>query len=257
MCHHGNKCQYAHDVADMAPSAREHTMSKVSTTSSKAFLPLQAMSNLSMRPCTSPVAEVAALISPAAPAVEALTLQRSEPTPPVQSAATLPPVGLPSVSPPEAAPAITETSTLSTPMVPAVSLNSPPVRVDGMVEQYCSRVVGFSSQFSYSEHAALQLLGPPKQYPNAGSSKHAWSALPQPNTSRQWVRLGFKKPVYVNQVRIYETFNPGSVSRIRLAQTEKGKHGAESDWVDVFKSSAQANSTDCTAVVSVLESLTL
>lgn len=211
-----------------------------------------------MKPCTSPGAEVAALISPAVPAVEAVALQRSEATPPVQSAATLPPVGLRSVSPPEAAPAIsTETSTLSTPMVPAVSLNSPPVRVDGMVEQYCSRVVGFSSQFSHSEHAALQLLGPPKQYPNAGSSKYAWSALPQPNTSRQWVRLGFKKPVYVNQVRIYETFNPGSVSRIRLAQTEKGKHGAESDWVDVFKSSAQANSTDCTAVVSVLDALTL
>jgi len=264
LCHHGSKCQYAHDVSDMVPSARDHTMSKVSTTSAKAFLPLQAMSapkgsTASSKPFLPLQAMSGLSVKPNGAAAVARSPAVAPAAAAVVPAAAAPP-STPEVSPPTHSPSDASTALdghTSTP-ASATPTNAPsplaavaaaprphlPAAEPHVLTQYCSRVVGFSSQFSHSDNAALQLLGPPKHFPKSGSSKFAWSALPQPNTTRQWVRLGVKEPVYVRQIRIFETHNPGSVARIRLAPAEVGKMGADSDWVEVYSSSAERNAAE-------------
>ena len=65
----------------------------------------------------------------------------------------------------------------------------------------------------------------------AGTHRGCWSALPQSTNKREWVRLGLKKPVYALSVHIYETLQPGSVCRVRLASEP---NPAPRDWTTAW-----------------------
>ena len=108
------------------------------------------------------------------------------------------------------------------------------------LEQWASSVIAFSSQFSAADNSAMQVLGPSRVYPrgaaggrSGGGASHvkAWSAVPRPGETKEWVRLGFKTAVVATSVEVYETFSPGSVAAIRLADAtdETG------DWVEVWR----------------------
>jgi len=101
------------------------------------------------------------------------------------------------------------------------SANGAPKRPPGapVVEQWASRVIAFSSQFSASDNGAIQLLGAPKHFPSSGSAIGCWSALPQPGRSIEWVRLGLTRQVtlWPDSFDLYETYHPGSVYCIRVA----------------------------------------
>ena len=75
-------------------------------------------------------------------------------------------------------------------------------------------MVAFSSQFSASDNAAFQLLGPTRVFPAGGHSPQAWSAVPRPGGGgKEWVRLVFSKPVWPSELHVFETVNPGSLIR--------------------------------------------
>ena len=72
-------------------------------------------------------------------------------------------------------------------------------------------MVAFSSQFSASDNAAFQLLGPTRVFPAGGHSPQAWSAVPRPGGGgKEWVRLAFSKPVWPSELHVFETVNLGS-----------------------------------------------
>ena len=103
------------------------------------------------------------------------------------------------------------------------------------VVQWASAVVAFSSQFSASDHAAVQLLGPSRVHPRAGSNHRAWSPVPRPGAAgREWVRLAFKQPVWPSELLVYETHHPGSLSRVRFAREAAGAHAEDSEWVEAW-----------------------
>ena len=80
--------------------------------------------------------------------------------------------------------------------------------------QWASKVEAFSSQFSASDNAAFQLLGPTRVFPAGGHSPQAWSAVPRPGGGgKEWVRLAFSKPVWPSELHVFETVNPGSLIR--------------------------------------------
>ena len=59
--------------------------------------------------------------------------------------------------------------------------------------------------------------------------------MPRPNgVGKEWVRLSFKRPMWVSELHVFETFNPGSLCCVRFASEAVGPHAADSDWVDVW-----------------------
>jgi len=72
-----------------------------------------------------------------------------------------------------------------------------------------------------------------------GSSVRAWSAVPRPGQTLEWVRVGFKKAVAPTAVSVFETFNPGSVVCIRGAERAKGVQAEGSDWVVLWSGACE------------------
>jgi hypothetical protein len=105
---------------------------------------------------------------------------------------------------------------------------------NSVLTQWVSVVHGASSQFSASEHAARQLLGESTVYPSSESNPKAWSAVPRPGETLEWVRVGFKKAVHPTAVVVYETLHPGSIVSIRGAAQPKGSRAEASDWIDLW-----------------------
>ena len=62
----------------------------------------------------------------------------------------------------------------------------------GTISQWVSTMYAASSQFSPYDHSARQLLGAPNVTPKHGSSTRAWSAVPRPGHSCEWVRVGWQ-----------------------------------------------------------------
>ena len=131
----------------------------------------------------------------AASLLASLSLSAAAPQPPVPAAVVEPAafeVAALTAAPPAAAPADPTTQS-----------------------QWASTVVAFSSQFSASDNAAVQLLGPTHVFPAGGHSPQAWSAVPRPGGGgKEWVRLSFGKPMWASELHVFETANPGSLSRI-------------------------------------------
>jgi len=84
---------------------------------------------------------------------------------------------------------------------------------------WASSVLAFSSEFEPERWSAMNLLGPPDTYPNHGDIPTAWG----PSTSDggiEYVELGFKgEGVHIGAVELYETYNPGAVSRVEVLGT--------------------------------------
>ena len=80
-----------------------------------------------------------------------------------------------------------------------------------------------SSEYGNWDWSAQQMLGQPNVYPNYGDNRYAWAPAYR-NNGLQWAQLGFSEAVYVDTVEIYETFNPGAIVRIELADTTGHSH---------------------------------
>jgi len=79
------------------------------------------------------------------------------------------------------------------------------------------------------------MLGRHNVYPQAGKNTRAWSPVPRPGHSREWVRLLFRQPVWAESMVVYQTFNPGSLVEVRGAPQPVGNSGADSEWVTLWQ----------------------
>lgn len=88
--------------------------------------------------------------------------------------------------------------------------------------QWANRVLGVSSEFTETEKAqgtqykAEQALGKYDKLPAYGQSPCAWSPAKMNNPDGEWIKVGFEKPMKINQIIIAENFNPGAISKIAL-----------------------------------------
>jgi hypothetical protein len=91
-----------------------------------------------------------------------------------------------------------------------------PVRAfAGIIDQYASTVIGFSSQYSSTRNAAIQALGPPNVL-SAGENYYAWAAAPRDGSTQEYISLGFAIPVNATGVTIRETMGSAFVTQIDL-----------------------------------------
>jgi outer membrane protein OmpA-like peptidoglycan-associated protein len=88
--------------------------------------------------------------------------------------------------------------------------------------QWASKVLGVSSELSEVERAqssqykAEQVLGKPNKLPDWGQSYCAWSPSKPNNPDGEWIKVGFEKPMKINQIVIAENHNPGAISKVAI-----------------------------------------
>jgi OmpA-OmpF porin, OOP family len=84
--------------------------------------------------------------------------------------------------------------------------------------QWASKVISFSSQVSPKEYSAQQVLGKPNKCPASGDSKCAWFGASDGlfGGREERIKVGYDKPMQIQQVAIAENFNPGAVEQVIL-----------------------------------------
>ena len=58
-----------------------------------------------------------------------------------------------------------------------------------------------------------QMIGPPDTWPQAGDVVTSWASLTEDGQD-EWVLLEYAEPVRPSAVLVFETYNPGAVSRV-------------------------------------------
>ena len=82
---------------------------------------------------------------------------------------------------------------------------------------WADQVINYSSQKDFHSSSAKEALGEPNSMPSKGYSATAWEA--SGDDRREFLQLGFSKPIKIRQVVIAENCNPGAVVRVILYDT--------------------------------------
>lgn len=80
-----------------------------------------------------------------------------------------------------------------------------------------------SSQYGSNSWSALQMTGAPNTYPQHGDKDTAW-APSYANSGMEWVELTYPEAVVVERVDIYETYNPGAITKVELIDASGTSH---------------------------------
>ncbi len=88
------------------------------------------------------------------------------------------------------------------------------------VVQWASKVLDFSSELTHAQYSAQQALGKPNVMPAGGDNPNAW--MPDKPNRKEFLKLGFDKPISIKQIAVAESFSPSALYRI-LVYDEAGK----------------------------------
>jgi OOP family OmpA-OmpF porin len=99
-------------------------------------------------------------------------------------------------------------------LISVISLWLTGIAVFAQQSQWASEVIDFSSELSAYEYAAQQVLGKPNVLPNAGDNPNEW--LPRRDDRIDYIKVGFKEPMRVQQIAIAESYHPGAVTEVYL-----------------------------------------
>jgi OmpA-OmpF porin, OOP family len=88
--------------------------------------------------------------------------------------------------------------------------------------QWASKVINYSSQLEYESYSAKQSLGLPNSMPSKGYAASAWS--PSSDERKEFIQVGFDKPMKIRQVIIAENNAPGAVYRVVIYDAQKQEH---------------------------------
>ncbi len=80
-----------------------------------------------------------------------------------------------------------------------------------------------STQYSSSLYSALQMTGAPDTYPRHGDIDTAWAPSSR-YSDGEWVELTYAEAVIVERIDIYETCNPGAITKVELIDASGVSH---------------------------------
>lgn len=108
----------------------------------------------------------------------------------------------------------------------AVGLLCPQVRAQKV--QWAGKVLEKSSELRLArtpgQFSAREALGAPDKLPATGSSPVAWTPEVEGSNREEFIKVAYRKPMYVQQIAIAENFNPGAIYRILLFDTKNKPH---------------------------------
>lgn len=90
------------------------------------------------------------------------------------------------------------------------------------LNQWASKVINFSSEYSTTSWSAKQTLGAPNTS-IYGDRSTAWTTK-QADAGIEYITVGYNTPVYATGVTVRETYNPGSVRKIEAIDTNNIAH---------------------------------
>lgn len=88
--------------------------------------------------------------------------------------------------------------------------------------QWATKVIQFSSQLSPVQYSAEQALGKPNVLPAGGESPNAW--VPDKPNRKEFLTLGFERPMNIKQVVVAESHNPSALARIVAIDEANTEH---------------------------------
>ena len=80
---------------------------------------------------------------------------------------------------------------------------------------WATEILDRSSEYTQSSWSASQALGRPDVYPRAGDDPNAW-APEAADGGTEHITLALSEPQHASAVELYETYNPGAVTRVEL-----------------------------------------
>ncbi|MBK9261976.1 MAG: hypothetical protein IPM54_19495 [Polyangiaceae bacterium] len=87
---------------------------------------------------------------------------------------------------------------------------------------WADKVDGFSTEYGPENYGAKQAVGAPNVYPTSGDQPKAW-AQSMMDADNEFIKVGFSTPIVAEAVWVFETFNPGAISKITVT-AEDGDH---------------------------------
>ena len=86
--------------------------------------------------------------------------------------------------------------------------------------QWATKVLGFSSELTPVQYSARQVLGKPNVLPSGGQNANAWA--PDKPKRKEFLKVGFDKPMNIQQIAIAESHSPSAIYRV-LVYDQSGK----------------------------------
>ncbi|KXK28376.1 MAG: outer membrane protein [Bacteroidetes bacterium OLB12] len=84
--------------------------------------------------------------------------------------------------------------------------------VSGQSVQWASKVLDVSSELTPIQYSAQQALGKPNVLPAGGQNPGAWT--PDKPKRSEFIKLGYDKPMQIQQIAIAESYNPGALYKV-------------------------------------------
>jgi hypothetical protein len=111
--------------------------------------------------------------------------------------------------------------TLTVTPTPAILISTSTPAPEGNIRQWASSATA-SSEYSPTRWSAAQATSAPDTF-TYGDIQTAWATL-RSDDSIQWIELKYSALVYATEVNVFETYNPGALSRIDLKDTNGVYH---------------------------------
>lgn len=105
--------------------------------------------------------------------------------------------------------------------VVAILIGTNPLIYTGALSQWASKARA-SSQYSSSSWSVQQATGEPNTS-QCGDNSTAWAPESR-GSGPEWLELTFDTPVYVTKLRVYETYNSGSIYKVEFIDVYEEKH---------------------------------
>lgn len=90
--------------------------------------------------------------------------------------------------------------------------------------QWANEVISFSSQYEDDYYAAHQALGVPNALMNERLNYMAWVPKKEESMVGEYLQVGFKTAMKIQQVAVAESLNPGAIYRISAFDRDGKKH---------------------------------
>ncbi len=88
--------------------------------------------------------------------------------------------------------------------------------------QWASKVMEFSSELTSVQYSANQVLGKPNALPAGGENPTAWT--PDKANKKEFIKVGFDKPMQIAQIAIGESYNPSTIKEIYAYDGEDNEY---------------------------------
>ncbi len=99
-----------------------------------------------------------------------------------------------------------------------------------------------SSEYSYDRHGGKEILGKPNVDQQGRNSVYAWAVVPndvnKESVEMAHIEVDFGKSFLVEQVAVFESFNPGAVSEIYISSFKADDSNSEGMWERIYADTA-------------------